>query len=244
MRVEPTGELSGRQIHVWTFRVGAASDVRGRCEQVLSPDEHSRAARMRFQHPRDSFIGTRGALRHLLGRYLELDPASIRFAYGPNGKPELAQDCGVRFNVAHSGPVAVFAFTMGCEIGVDLEQLRPLPDLEEIARRYFCAEEAAEIDSLPPGERELAFFTCWTRKEAYIKASGAGLARPLSSFRVASVPGEPGTLSLRDQEATGSWSLHDLALAPGCAAAIAYRDHPRPLSIIPVADLAQFFDLS
>ena len=127
-------------MHVWTVRQQAADPVVARFESLLTPDERERAARFLFDHLRRSFIIARGALRVLLGRYLDTDPAGIRFAYGEKGKPTLSQPARVRFNVSHSGGLALYALTLDCEIGVDVEQMRPLTDLWEIASRFFCAE--------------------------------------------------------------------------------------------------------
>jgi 4'-phosphopantetheinyl transferase len=246
MQARCISELSERQVHIWTLSTSAENDVVAKCERVLTSDETGRAAQFRFSGDRESFILTRGVLRHLLGCYLGLHPGSIQFEYSSNGKAALASDSGLQFNVAHSRQMAAIAVTAGCDVGIDLEQMRTLPDLGQIAARFFCTEEAAEIDSLPEGERARAFFTCWTRKEAYIKATAEGLSRPLNSFRVMKQPGEPGNLVLQDHEATvsESWTLHDLHLAPDYAAAIAYRDRPRPLSIFPAIDLAQLIDIS
>jgi 4'-phosphopantetheinyl transferase len=140
--------------------------------------------------------------------------------------------------MTHSGDMAAFVFTIGCQIGIDLERVRGLSEAQEIANRYFCPDEAAEIMALPPNERERAFFLCWTRKEAYIKAIGDGLSTPLHEFRVTLQPNEPARLVhlARDKEAARVWTLHDLSLASNYAAAIAYRDRQRPLSIIPIVD--------
>src|SRR5262249_20133919 len=150
---------------------------------ILAPDEKERAARFHFEHLRSAFIAARGVLRCLLGGYLNRHPGRVQFRYGARGKPALEPDAGIEFNLAHSGGLAVLAFASGCPIGVDLEQIRPIPELREIAARFFCAEEAAEIASLPSGERQRSFFRCWTRKEAYIKATGDGLSAPLDQFR-------------------------------------------------------------
>src|SRR5208282_2181592 len=118
-------------------------------------------------------------LRVLLGHYLGVAPGGIEFSYGPKGKPRLAAPVDVRFNISHSGGLALFAFTLDCEIGVDVEHIRPLRDMQEIASRFFCAEEATELMSLPAHGREQAFYLCWTRKEAYLKAVGEGLSEPI-----------------------------------------------------------------
>jgi len=198
-----------------------------------------RAAQFRFERDRNSFVLARGVLRTLLGRYLHISPAGIRFEYRPKGKPALALPAGIDFNVSHSGGLAVFAFTAGCEIGVDVESIRPLPDLQSIADRFFCAGEAAELMSLAADQREPAFYLCWTRKEAYIKASGDGLSAPLDGFRVTLRPGQPARFVHLANDTAQAWSLHDLALASGYAAALAYRDAQRPVVVLPVADPAE-----
>jgi 4'-phosphopantetheinyl transferase len=129
-----------------------------------------------------------------------------------------------------------------CGVGIDLERLRPIADTAEIARRYFCPEEAAEILSLPPDERDAAFFRCWTRKEAYIKAIGDGLSCPLDSFQVSiEADAQPRIVHIAgDRTAAAIWTLHDLPLAPDYVAALAYRDRPRVVSVFPIDDLAGF----
>lgn len=238
-------ELSGRQVHIWMLHTSASNNTVARCEQVLAPDETRRAAQFRLGRARESYVVTRGVLRHLLGNYLGLYPAHIRFEYGSNGKPTLAPDTGLQFNVTHSGDIAAVAVTAGCGIGIDLEQVRTLPDLEQIAERFLCSDEAAEIHSLPAGEREKAFFTCWTRKEAYVKATGVGLSKPLKSFHITVKPDAPAKLVLLEHETTSSksWTLHDLRLAPGYAGAVAYGDEQRPLSIFPIIDPAHLLSI-
>jgi 4'-phosphopantetheinyl transferase len=115
--------------------------------------------------------------------------------------------------------------------------------MQQIAAHFFCSEEATEIMSLPPSERERAFFCCWTRKEAYIKAIGDGLSVPLDSFRVTVLPNTPAHFVHLGHGAadTDAWTLHDLCLAPDYAAALAYCDRQRSLSIFPIVDLAEFF---
>ena len=232
--------ISNQAVDIWRFPLQASSAVVACLEESLSPDERDRAARFHFDHLRRSYICGRGALRHLLARYLQVSPSSIRFAYGVKGKPALADQPSLRFNLAHAGDLAAVAFTADCEIGIDLEPIRPMPDLQQIAGRFFCPEESAEILSLPPVERDRAFFLCWTRKEAYVKAVGEGLSLPLSDFRVTVRSNEPTRLihigySEKDAKA---WTLEDLYLAPEFAAAIAYRDRPRVLNIQPIHEIA------
>ncbi len=212
-------------------------------ESLLAADELDRAGRFRFGHQRESFVIARGALRCLLGLYLDILPKDIHFLYGAKGKPALEADAHIEFNMTHSGSLAAVAITAGCQVGIDLEQICPLPDLQQVAAGFFNSAEASEIMSLPASERERAFFSCWTRKEAYIKAVGDGLSSPLDDFRVTVLPNTPPRLIHLGNRADGieSWTLHDLCLAPDYAAALAYRDRQRPLSIFPILDLADFF---
>jgi 4'-phosphopantetheinyl transferase len=225
-------------IHIWTLPTRAPEGMVRAFERCLAADEVERAARFRTENLRESFVAVHGALRYLLGHYLEVEPASVRFRYGPKGKPAL--ECGgAHFNLSHSGCLAAIAVAgPDCEVGIDVEQARPLTDIEQIARRFFCAEEAAEILSLPEAERAQAFFRCWTRKEAFIKAIGDGLSLPLDSFRVSVHAGAPARFHHigHDAAAARDWALHDLALAPGYAAALAYRGPPRPLLFSSLSD--------
>jgi 4'-phosphopantetheinyl transferase len=220
----------------------AAELVVAGLERVLSREELERASRFRFPQLTSAYVITHGVLRLLLARYLDRDPAGISFVQGVQGKPALSKAPPVEFNLTHSEGMAAVAVTIGCPLGVDLEHLRPLPDMEEIAGRYFCPEEAAELLSLAPGEREQAFFRCWTRKEAYIKAVGDGLSCPLDSFQVTIQADMPARLVhiAGDRVAAARWTLHDLSLAPDYIAALAYPDRQRALSVFPISDLAVF----
>ena len=227
--------LRGRDVHVWSVRTDDGEAEVPRFRLVLSPPERDRAAKFRFKGLRNGFILGRGALRLLLGRYLDICPDAVQFRYGGNQKPALAPEHRVKFNVSHSGGLAVFAFTLDREIGVDVEQIRSVPDMTAIAKRFFCLEEAADLMSLAASERARAFFRCWTRKEAYVKALGNGLSEPLDSFRVTVNPDVPAGLVhvAHDSRAAKLWTLHDLALAPGYEGTLAYRDSPRPLKLFP-----------
>jgi 4'-phosphopantetheinyl transferase len=220
----------------------AAEPVIAGLERVLSRDELERASRFRFPHLAGAYVITHGVLRLLLARYLDRDPAGISFQHGVRGKPAVSENPQFDFNLTHSEGMAAVAVTIGCPLGLDLEYLRPIPDIEEIAGRYFCPEEAAEILSLAPGEREQAFFRCWTRKEAYVKAVGDGLSCPLDSFQVTIQADLPARLVhiAGDRAAAGGWTLHDLSLAPDYIAALAYPDRRRALSLFPISDLAAF----
>jgi 4'-phosphopantetheinyl transferase len=169
-------------------------------------------------------------LRTLLGRYLDLEPNGLRFSYGSHGKPALAGECGggkVRFNLSHSHELALFAFTRGRVVGIDLERIRPDLVNEQIAERFFSPREIAMLRALPGSLEKEAFFTCWTRKEAYIKARGDGLSLPLDAFDVSLVPGEPAELleSRENSNEVSRWCLQELVPDPGYVAAIAVEGH-------------------
>jgi len=223
-------DLADDEIHVWyaPLEEEPPGTVVSAFVPTLSPDERERANRYRLERLRARFVVGRGILRTILGRYLDRAPAGLGFTYGGRGKPALAPSEGtdLRFNVSHSGGLAFYAVARGREVGVDVERLRALPRAERIAERFFSAPETAALKALPPERRVEGFFTCWTRKEAYIKARGDGLAHPLDQFAVSLAPGEPARLSAAgdgDEREIGQWSLHGLPPAPGYVAALAAR---------------------
>jgi medium-chain acyl-[acyl-carrier-protein] hydrolase len=214
--------LGAGDVHVWRVPLDQPEESRTVLRRLLSADEEDRARRFHFPRDRDRFTVCRGALRALLGRYLAHDPARLRFAYGTHGKPAPAAG-GLRFNVTHADGLALLAITGGREVGVDLERVRPGMATEEIAARYFSAREVAALRSVPPNLRTEAFFNCWTRKEAYLKATGDGLMRALDRFDVTLSPGEPAALlANRDEPAEARrWSLRELSPGPGFVGAVA-----------------------
>jgi len=221
---EPSSEGAGLdpgEVQVWAVCLDDLPEAALRIP--LSADERKRGGRFHFEHDRRRFVTARGLLRVLLGRYLDVDPAGVRFAHGPRGKPFLAEGDGLRFNLSHSGGLALLAFARDRELGVDVEQERPLPEAEDIARRYFSAREVAQLRRLRADERAAAFFRCWTRKEAFIKATGDGLSRPLDAFDVTLGPGDPARLlHVRGEPETARrfW-LEDLQPVAGFAGALA-----------------------
>jgi 4'-phosphopantetheinyl transferase len=200
---------------------------------VLSADERTRAARFVFARDRRRFVVTRACLRTLLGRLSGDSPAAIQFAYGPHGKPALAPDGSgpaAHFSVSHSEDLALIALGAGQPLGVDLEAVRPIADLEQIATRFFTPAEARTIATVPPAQRTLAFLLCWTRKEAFAKALGGGLSVPLDSYQVACHPGEPARLVdvAGDPTEAARWSVFDLRPTPGFVSAVVVRARPAP----------------
>jgi 4'-phosphopantetheinyl transferase len=246
--------ISDRKIHVWPVIVQGADSVVAKFESFLAPDESTRAATFRFEHLRRSFMLSRGALRFLIGSYMGVSPEKVPLIQGVHGKPSLVQperaSPAFEFNVSHSGDLALFAFTTGCELGVDVEQIRLLEDMTRVASHFFSREETEDLFSLPPAERERAFFLCWTRKEAFVKAVGEGLSIPLDSFRVTLRPGQPARLLHLDHDVAlaQAWMLHDLQVAMrevsvGYAAALAYRDAPRPVCLQPLMEMEELLNM-
>ena len=183
-------------------------------ERVLSPDERARAASFRFARDRSRYVIARGLLRSLLGERLGIGPERVEFAYGERGKPRLAGDTRLRFNLAHSDGVMALALTEEREIGIDVEAQREGPFGEGIARRYFPEGVAARIERRPEDERAGEFFRAWVRQEAYAKGRGVGL-------------------ELIGQRPEG-WSIADLDLVRGYAAAVAVEGAPVQVTRRPI----------
>ena len=182
----PAGlELPQDEVHVWRAGLDLSAERLEQLHQLLSADEQQRVARFYFEKDRRHYAAARGFLRTILARYLRLEPAHLRFSYNTFGKPEVAaglSDNSVRLNLAHSHGLALFAVTRTREIGVDLEQVSAERATMDIAQRFFAPAEVAVLHSLPEQARCRAFFSCWTRKEAFIKARGLGLSLPLNQI--------------------------------------------------------------
>jgi 4'-phosphopantetheinyl transferase len=167
--------LPAGEVHIWQMRLDPEPDQVERLYSFLSPEERARAARYRLAEHARRFAVARGRLRELLAAYLESEPARVRFRYGASGKPAVAAGTELRFNISHSEDVALYAFALGREVGIDIERIRPDFGWERIAHRYYSAAEQELLRSLAPELRAAAFFQFWTRKEAYLKARGEGL---------------------------------------------------------------------
>jgi 4'-phosphopantetheinyl transferase len=218
--------LGDGEIHVWAGSLQATAAGTLTSARVLSRDEEARAGRFRFERDRDRFIVGRGLLRTLLAVYLDGDPSRLKFDYGPNGKPalsEFARSHGVHFNLAHSEDLLLVAVTLTWEIGVDVERIRPFADAEGIARRFFSQREWEGLRSLTDAQKPPAFFRLWTRKEAWLKATGDGISDSLGQVEVSFLAGEPARLlSLPGSpEVVHNWSLRELVPAPGFVGALA-----------------------
>lgn len=218
--------VGNQDVHVWRAALDAPTEYVQQMVKILSSDEQQRADRFYFDRDRRRFIIGRGLLRTILGRYLSIEPSRVQFCYEPRGKPVLAdvdnQD-RLQFNLSHSQGLAVYAIACNREIGIDLEQIRPFPNAEEIAKRFFSVREFTEISILSPEQQQTAFFKTWTCKEAYLKATGDGLAGSLNQVEVMVTPGEPvRLLSIRgNSQIASGWSLYELKPASDYIAALA-----------------------
>jgi 4'-phosphopantetheinyl transferase len=204
--------LSSGEIHVWRARLEQPAEVQESFLRTLADDERARADRFHFEKHRRRFVLARGFLRALLGRYLEIEPAEVAFAYGPYGKPSLADDSDLQFNMSHSHELAVYGFVLDREIGVDVEYVKEDFPGEDIAHHFFSTVEVENLVALAESERAAAFFRCWTRKEAYIKAIGSGLSHPLDQFDVSLNDSAALLRDRQDAEATSHWSMFNLEL--------------------------------
>jgi 4'-phosphopantetheinyl transferase len=234
------------EVHVLAMPLDLDRHRRGQVSACLSRDEWERAERFRFALHRDRFAAARGWLRRILGSCLDVAPERVRLRYGRHGKPELDAELsrsGLRFNVSHSEGLGLCAVARGREVGVDLERVKPLPDLEAVARHFFSRRERSVLQGMRDEERLPGFYACWTRKEAFIKATGEGLARPLDRFDV-SLEG-PARLErvAGDPEEADRWSLVELRPAGGFAAALAVEGPLGRLSVGTVAAEGREADL-
>jgi len=215
-------DLASHQVDIWRASLSLHKNALEQLEATLSADELERASRFHFQPDKDRFILAHGCLRDVLARTLHCEPIQLSFSTDNYGKPAL-KDNSLEFNIAHSGDFALVAITRGRKVGVDVERMRQGISSLVIARQYFSKSEAAELQALPLDQKESAFFNCWTRKEAYIKAQGFGLSLPLESFDVSLTPNEPAILRATrpDAEEAARWTLQALEMDARHAAAVA-----------------------
>ena len=220
--------LSIDDVHLWWASTSVPEGACNVLSEVLSPAEHERAARFVFARDRRRFVVTRAMLRSILARYLGRLPQEICFQYERHGKPRLrAADsgAGLEFNLAHSHELVLYAVSRGRHVGVDVEHLQPVADLEQIAAVAFSHSEQATLSALACEQQVIGFFNCWTRKEAYVKARGDGLLMPLDAFDVSLAPGEPAMLLANrlDPYEVVRWSLYTVSPADGYVGALAVQ---------------------
>lgn len=218
--------LSRDEVHIWRADLEMPESRIRLLKSFLSEDERSRSERLRFSQDRFRFIAARGILRMTLSRYLRVSPEQLCFSYNEYGKPFLlnseAQE--ISFNVSHSGRTALYAFSSRRSVGIDIELIRSNVDCLLIAEHFFAPGESQALRSLPLNQQVEAFYRCWTRKEAYIKATGQGLSQSIQDFEVSLGPEENSTI--RPVRGPGHWSIFHLVPFTGYVAALAAEGRP------------------
>jgi 4'-phosphopantetheinyl transferase len=228
--VRRTGTAVKRgEVHIWIAQAAASQRAASELEETLSPEEHAAASRFRFQEHRLNYVFAHGVLRDILSRYLAREPSDIRLEADTFGKPFLSDSDArkfLTFNMSHSSEVVVVALACGRQIGVDVEKMRPLNDLAGIAESNFTPQERAFLSHHRPENQGCAFFRCWVRKEAYIKAVGRGLSIPLNTFDTSIPEGQAGRLLPHTADAPEAkrWWLADLDVPAGYSGAVAVED--------------------
>ena len=217
-------DLSLKDLHIW--RVSLDAPWSWSFDEALSLDDRMRADRFRFESDRRRFCVARASLRLILARYLNAKPGRLQLDVGDYGKPFLADSKssqGIRFNLSHSHRLALIAIARDREVGVDIEFMRPNFVTDDVVKHFFSCAEVEAFATISPAFKTQAFFNCWTRKEAYIKARGEGLSFPLDQFDVSLAPDAPATLLANrlDRADVSRWSFQGLFPAPQYAAALA-----------------------
>lgn len=214
------------QVHIWSVELDALASKLHHLRTFLSGDELEKSARFRFDRHRNRYVAAHGWMRNVLGRYVSLPPTRLQFDSGPKGKPFLIGDANSRalqFNMAHSETMALLAISPTARVGVDVERVRPMPDADELVSRFFSRREADQFRDVPADRKGEAFFNLWTRKEAWLKATGEGIAHLLAQVEVAFLPSEPARLLElpKEYETATGWSLSSFSPAPGYIGAMA-----------------------
>lgn len=220
----PRPTLGLHDLHVWRSPLSVDLGVLRSLTALLSAEERAQAAAFRAESHRVAFVTARGVLRMVLGAYVDQRPIALRLARAANGKPFVLDTPNIRFNVSHSGDIGLYSITLGREVGVDVERVVDI-DLMRIARRFFSRGEYDGLQRVPESLRPLAFYACWTRKEAFVKGTGDGLRRKLDAFDVTVEPWLPARLlAVRGMPGEAQrWSLRSIDVGDGYMAAVAVR---------------------
>jgi 4'-phosphopantetheinyl transferase len=233
--------LDPNLIDVWPVSLLADQSDLPILRSLLGSEEVLRADQFRTKELQQRYTLVHAALRLLLGRYLNENPAALKFTTSQKGKPRLQGARPPWFNLSHSDGIALIGVTAACEIGIDIETIKPLPDMIDVAKRFFCSEEAEDLMSIQPEDRCKAFYTCWTRKEAYVKATGGGLQTRLDDFRVSLRPSERARLLHIGGSATraAQWTLHSIDSLESSIGALAHPGPPLHLRLMPLLSAGQ-----
>jgi len=223
----PDPVLAEGDVHVWAISLESGPGALQRHFETIAPDERERAARFIFDVHRHRYVTCRGTVRRVLAGYLRVRAEDLVFVVSPLGKPALASlfsDSGIHFNVSHSENMALVAVTRIGPVGVDVELVRQVKEMDHLVKRFFSLRENERFQKLAEAEKPSAFFNLWTRKEALLKATGVGITK-LSTVEVSFLPGEDARVLAfeGDPEKARQWQLEDCAPAPGYAGAVAIR---------------------
>ena len=218
--------IKSNEAHIWRTDLQRSSARLSHFNNILSSDEQQRAQRFHSRKDRERFSITRGILRIILSGYIDVSPEQIELSYNRFGKPELSEGMmnnGLQFNLSHSGGIALFAFCLDHRIGIDIETIRSGNTHLKVPERYFSPREVTALRSLPEDQQREAFYACWTRKEAYVKARGLGIPSSLKDFTVSLESGKPARLleSKSEPSDLNRWTLKDIDVGTGYKAAAA-----------------------
>ncbi len=213
----PKIKITDQDVHIWYASIGVYANRINNYLKIMSPEEISRAERFQFDQDKNRYIVGRGLLRIILSCYLNISPDGLEFCYNRYGKPDLSAICNnqnLQFNVSHSNNIIIYGITINRDIGIDIEHIQYINDADGIIQRFCSDSEKVQYHRVPENTKQLAFFLCWTRKEAFIKALGDGLTRPLDEFTVSLIPGLPvKLLSVKGGEKEAEkWSLQEITL--------------------------------
>lgn len=220
-------DLTKQAVHIWRSPLDLSAQRLHQLASTLSPDEQARANRFRFERDRHWFIAGRGILRLLLSCYLKMRPEQLQFAYSVHGKPTLdipdcqyQTQCNISFNISHSHGLALYGITRDRPIGIDIEHIRLVQEMEQLAERFFLPNEYALIQSFPPAQRQHLFFRLWTCKEAYLKATGEGITG-LKRVEISIAPDSSIAALTINNAPASDWTLLPLKLGSDYTAALA-----------------------
>ena len=213
-------EVLPGEVQLWRASLDVGESDIDHLSGMLSAEELQRAQRFRVENAQKRFIAARAALRILLGRTSDTDPREIAFAFGPNGKPRMAEG-GPYFNASDSGGVVAIGLASE-ELGVDIEVVRPMARRMRLARRICTARELEQFEARPAAEREIEILRLWTCKEAALKAVGTGLRGGLRNVEF-ELPAhdQPEVRKLLDE--TGEWTLLPGDLGPDIICSVVVR---------------------
>ncbi len=218
--------MKSDEVHIWLASLDIDRTSLKNLKKILSEDEIKRAEKFYFEKDKNHFIACRSILRNILSLYLNVPAGDIKFSYNPYGKPSVPEK-KISFNLSNSYGLAIYGITCDKEIGIDIEHIPEDFSWEEIVEQFFSKKEIMELYKTPCDMRKKAFFNCWTRKEAYIKAKGMGLSIPLDSFDVSLIPGEPvKLLEVRGKkEEKSRWFLKEILINNNYISALAVEGY-------------------